>query len=55
MHAQVVEHRSRNLVVVGSIPIQDSSSVSFSSTVCLGCISLLSTLTNQSESLLSRT
>ena len=40
MVAQVVEHRPRNMVVVGSSPDQDSSSVSLSSTVCFGCIAL---------------
>ena len=42
--AQLVEHWPRNLVVVGLSPIQDSSNVSFSSTVCCGCTALLSTL-----------
>ena len=34
--AQVVEHWSRNLVVVSLSPVQDSSGVSLSSTVCFG-------------------
>ena len=40
MVAQLVEHWPRNLVVVGSSPDQDSSSVSFSSTVYFGRITL---------------